>query len=399
MLANARHAAKALTAAAVILISVLAASTTAASAAPARAAHPLPDLAARQVLFGMRLRHTFLPAGSATPRTDPLTQPDDITVLDGRLFTGFQNGVGAQGEASTDGNLYSTVVEFTFSGRRIRQWDVKGKVDGLGAQPQRDRVIATVNEDANSSVYIITPGTPAPSRIQHYRYNVPLAHNGGTDSVSTYEGHVFISASAPGTTGPAAPQPTYPAVYSVIFDPASHFATVNPVFFDEATARVANAGSADHGKLVRLALTDPDSNEVVPNSAQRFAGAFMLTSQADQEQVFLRQTGRARLELSVLSLSQAVDDTAWATRRSGLLYATDSTADTVDVVTGRFAVGSAEVAVTPCDAGNAPSACPAPPACPANYLGSLNPWTGQIAPVPLRGPVLAPKGLVFVPRR
>ncbi len=74
----------------------------------------------------MRLSHTFIPAGSARRRTDPLTQPDDITVLDGRLFTGFQNGIGARGEASTDGNLYSIVVEFTFSGRPIRKWDVKG---------------------------------------------------------------------------------------------------------------------------------------------------------------------------------------------------------------------------------------------------------------------------------
>jgi hypothetical protein len=28
------------------------------------------------------------------------------------LFTAFQNGVGSQGEPSTDGNLDSTVVEF-----------------------------------------------------------------------------------------------------------------------------------------------------------------------------------------------------------------------------------------------------------------------------------------------
>ena len=75
---------------------------------------------------------------------------------------------------------------------------------------------------------------------------------------------------------------------------------------------------------------------------------------------------------------------------------TDATADAVDVITGRFHVGSVFVVVTPCDAGNAPSACPAPPASPANYLGSLNPWTGHITRVALRGPALAPKGLIFV---
>jgi hypothetical protein len=66
------------------------------------------------------------------------------------------------------------------------------------------------------------------------------------------------------------------------------------------------------------------------------------------------------------------------------------------VVTGRFRVGPVFVAVTPCDAGNALSVCPAPPAFPANYLGWLNPWTGHITPVTLHGPALAAKGLIFL---
>ena len=376
-------------------IGLLASGITAASAASARPAHPAPRLFVRRILAGGRLTHRFIPASSAAAKTEPLTQPDDLTILNGRLFTGFQNGVGPQGEPSTDGNRDSTIVEFTPGGRVIRQWDVRGKVDGLGAQPGRQRVIATVNEDAHSSVYTITPGAPAGSRVEHFRYNVPLPHHGGTDAVSAYHGRVLISASAPGTSGPAAPQPGYPAVYAVTFERASHIATVRPVFSDEAAARLGNVGPG-RGKVVRLRLTDPDSNEVVPHSADRFGGAFMLTSQADQEQIFLRSLRHRRAGLTVLRLSQAVDDTAWAARRSGLLYATDATADTVDVVAGRFRVGSVFVAVTPCDAGNAPSACPAPPAFPANYLGSLDPWTGHITRVALRGPALEPKGLIFV---
>ncbi len=48
-------------------------------------------------------------------------------------------------------------------------------------------------------------------------------------------GRVLISASAPGTAGKAAPQPSYPAVYSVTFHPGRHLATVRPLFYDEAT--------------------------------------------------------------------------------------------------------------------------------------------------------------------
>ena len=84
--------------------------------------------------------------------------PDDITRLGDRLLVGFQNGVGSQGEATSDGNTLSTVVELTGSGKVIRQWYVTGKVDGLGADPYRRDVIATVNEDGNSSLYTVAPG-------------------------------------------------------------------------------------------------------------------------------------------------------------------------------------------------------------------------------------------------
>jgi hypothetical protein len=396
MLPITRRAAKIAAAAAVIPASLLITGTAAAAAAGTAQTHPASRFEVRQILFGGKLRHTFVPAGSARRRSEPLTQPDDITVLGRDLFTGFQNGVGPQGQPSTDGNRDSTIVEFTTAGRVIRQWDIRGKCDGLTADPARHLVIATVNEDANSSIYTITPSAPAGARVRHYRYNEPLPHHGGTDAISIYHGLVLISASAPGTTGAAAPQPTYPAVYAVTFDRARRVATATPVFFDEAAARVANTG-ADRGKVVRLALTDPDSNEVVPRSG-RFAGDFMLTSQGDKEQLFTGPRGGLGRRLSVLRLSQSVDDTAWATSRSGRLYAADHDGDTVDVVTGPLRAGSVFVAVTPCDAANAPATCPAP-GFPPNYLGSLNPWTGQVSRVPVTGPSLEPQGMIFIAGR
>jgi hypothetical protein len=399
MLPITRRSAK-IVAAAVVPASLLIAGATVAAAAtnhPAGSAwhHHSSRLEVRQILNGKDLSHTFTPAGSSQSKSEPLTGPDDITLLGHDLFVGFQNGVGSQGEASTDGNLDSTIVEFTPSGHVVRQWDIKGKCDGLGADPERRLVIATVNEDNNSSIYTIAPREAPGDQVTHYNYNVsPLPHHGGTDAVLTYHGKVLLSASAPGTTGAAAPQPTYPAVYSVTFDRHDHVATVRPVFFDEAQATVANVGSTQ-GTVVKLALTDPDSNEAVPHSAARFAGDFMLTSQADMEQIFTSHRHGFGNQLSVLKLSQSVDDTAWATGRDGRLYATDSASDTVDVVTGRFHDGTVFEAVTPCDAGNAPSTCPAP-GFPPNYLGTLNPWTGQITAVSLHGPNLQPKGMLFL---
>ena len=55
------------------------------------------------------------------------------------------------------------------------------------------------------------------------------------------------------------------------------------------------------------------------------------------------------------------------------------------------------VAATPCGANSAPSTCPAPPTYPANYLGALNAWTGQVTGLAVGGVPFAPQGgLLFV---
>jgi hypothetical protein len=293
------------------------------------------------VLSGQDLTHTFTPAGGP-PVTAPLAGPDDLTKLGGDLFVAFQNGVGPQGQPATNGNTASTVVGFTPNGRVVGQWDLTGHVDGLTADRRAHRLLATVNEDANSSLYVIDPGT---SSIQHYSYDEnPLPHNGGTDAISIYRDRILISASAPGTSGAAAPQPQYPAVYSVTLDPQTSVASVSPLFSDEATALAANGPHP--GQPVKLGLTDPDSNEVVPASSPRFGTDFVLDSQGDQEQVYISDPGGPTQQLRVLALDQAIDDTAWVTDPRGVLYVSDSSSDSVDAVTGRFDVGTAYVAAS-----------------------------------------------------
>jgi hypothetical protein len=371
------------------------------AAAPAGAepseGHPAPAAyEATIIASGSSLHHTFEPTGRSASAVEPLTKPDDITRLGDTLLVGFQNGVGPQGEPSTDGNTDSTIVQLTLTGRVLGQWDVTGKADGVTADPALHGVVVTVNEDANSSLYLVQPGATA--AVTHYTYDQPLAHQGGTDAISVYQGKLLVTASAPGTTGAPAPQPTYPAVYSVELHPKTGTASVTPVFSDEDQARVATVDTPQSGKTTALALTDPDSSAVVPWAAPRFGGDFMLTSQGDLQQIYVSRAGGEDQHLSVLSLSQAVDDTAWVSKEDGALYATDSTHDTVAAVTGRFHDGQALVAATPCGSNSAPAICPAPPAYPTNYLGTLNPWTGQVSAVTVGGQPFVPQGgLVFVP--
>jgi hypothetical protein len=348
-----------------------------------------------QILLGTSLHHTYTSTGSTATRSETLSDPDDISRWGNDLFVGFQNGVGPQGQASTDGNLDSTVIELTLKGDVVAQWDVRGKADGVTADPGLG-VLATVNEDAHSALYLIRPSAPARGAVTRYSYSESLPHKGGTDALSVNNGQILISASAPGTTGTAAPQPSYPAVYSVKLDATSKVARIAPLFFDESFATVANKGSSQYLKSTKLALTDPDSNEIVPSPGPRFAGDFMLTSQGDKEQIYVSGAGTAHQSLQVLSLTQSVDDTAWPTSTSGSLYSTDSTDDAVDVMTGPFVINQSIVAATPCGANGSPATCPAPK-YPANYLATLNPNTGEVTRVAITGATYVPQGgLAFV---
>jgi hypothetical protein len=312
-------------------------------------------------------------------------------MMDGQLFVAFQNGVGPQGQPGPSGGD-STVVEMSTTGTVEATWQLTGKCDGLTADPGAHELIATVNEDLNSSLFTIDPSSPTPTQ---YSYSdSPLPHNGGTDAISVIDGQILISASAPGTLPGSMPPPSnYPAVYSVTLNSATHVAAVTPLFYDDSSAVVANAGPTE-GQSTTLALTDPDSNEVVPPQSPRFGGDFVLDSQGDQQQIYVDDPGQAGQSLSVLNLSQSIDDSAWATSGDGNLYMTDNTNNLVDVLRGHFDPGTVFVAVTPCSANSAPSPCPVP-GFPANYLGTLDLTTGLVSAVDLGSQSVQPQGLLF----
>jgi hypothetical protein len=318
------------------------------------------------------------PSGKAS-----VTQPDDITSLNGKIFVGFQNAVGTKGEPVPSGapagagNRDSTVVEFSTSGSHAAQWNVAGHLDGLTADPSTGKLIVTTNEDGNAHLFLIDPASPQP-----VEYTLPkLPHGGGLDAISIWHGMILISASAPSATAG-------PAVYVVGLNSSNNTASVHALFADDATAAGASG-------TTRLALTDPDSNGVVPASAPRFGGQFELTSQGDLLQLFAADTSGKRL--SELKLSQSVDDSAWPTSASGTLYVTDSANDIIWKVTGPFQPGTEIASVTPCNANAAPMTCPAPPKWGPNYLGQIDMSTGAIAAIPVRGLTIQPKGLFFAP--
>lgn len=285
--------------------------------------------------------------------------PDDITELDGHIFVGYQNGVGTMGEPSPTGGTESTVVEYTLQGKVIGAWNVVGKVDGIGGDPQRHFVIATVNEDGNSSLYTIAPTYNGKAEIKHYAYNSnPLPHGGGTDAVVVRDGVIYISASNP---SPDADGTTFsgPALYSADLDGST--AVLKPVLFDDSTA--TNAVTGAH---VTLNLSDPDSNEAVPRGTTRFGGDVVLDSQGDGELIFLSHPDSRDQRATVLPLSTQVDDTAFVSDPHGTLLVVDNSLNEVVAITGAFQRGETFSAV-PNDSTVIPG-----------NLGSVDLATGQI---------------------
>jgi hypothetical protein len=308
-----------------------------------------------------------------------VTGADDITELGDHVFVAFQNGVGTMGEPSPTGNTKSTVVEYNRQGKVVNTWSVVGKVDGMGADPSRDQVIATVNEDGNSSLYTISPdrhGHSASDEVKHYSYaQNPLPHGGGTDSVVVRNGVIFISASNPsadanGTTFSG------PALYKADLD--GNTAKLTAVLHGDSTAT-----DAVTGKKVTLNLSDPDSSELVPRGETRFGGDLLLDSQADGELIFLHNPGHANQQATVLNLTTQVDDTAFAAGSCGsTLYVVDNGTNEILAITGNFGRGIVFTAVpndSTVDPGN---------------LATVNMATGAVTP--FGSGFVNPHGLLFV---
>ncbi len=337
-------------------------------------AQPTGTLTARVWASGKTLTHTTS-AGKVA-----LSGPDDLVHLGRHVFVAFQNGVGSKGEASPTGNTASTIVEFSMSGKVSRQWDVTGKVDGMGAAPALNAVLASVNEDGNSSLYELRAGT-----VTHDSYSpAKLPSNGGTDAITAVGKLLLISASAPSTIHG-------PAVYKLTSLRTDHVAKLAPLFAGDAKATILNSRKPN-GSKKGLALTDPDSSAFVPASVSDFGGDFVLNSQGDQQLIFVSHPGTKKQALTVLDLSQSVDDLVWATSAKGTILTTDASANAIVAITGGFSPGTTYTATTPCNANSAPATCTAP-----NYFGTINPRSGRVTAKPIGGVAFQPKGMVYVP--
>ena len=345
-----------------------------------------PDAAAATPAAGITLPAGFSATVFAAGPNATVTGPDDIAKLGDHVFVGYQNGVGTMGEPSPSGRTTGTVIEYDRHGRQLASWQLTGKIDGLGADPTRGRIIATVNEDGNSSLYTITPdesgdhggdhqNTDNGGAVRHFVYDATqLTHGGGTDSVVVRNGTIFITASAPAANADGTTF-SKPAQYKATL--AGGKVTLTPVLWDNSVAT-----DAVSGKQVALNLSDPDSSEVVPGSVPRFGGDLLVDSQGDAQLIFVSHPGRPNQKATVLNLSTQADDSTFATSTHGTLYVVDSPNNRIIAITGTFRRGQAFASV--------PSGSPTPAA-----LSTVDLGTGAVTAFGTG--FGSPKGLLFVP--
>jgi hypothetical protein len=274
-------------------------------------------------------------ADSATPTIHPTlfatapagaTKPDDITKLGDLLYVTYQNNAGKDGNPP---GSKSTIVAFDSAGAVVTTYSLTGRCDGLTADVRHNRLLASVNEDLNSSLYVITPGNPDPV---HYTYSPNPAQtgsdgtNGGTDAISVApDGVIYVAHSNPDIALPS-PNNTA-AVYRLSLSDAT--AELTPVFGVNDLAAVINPAPGTPNRAP-LGLTDPDSNTFIPDGN---GGTLVQDAQADSKLVFASSFWLGRPLLRQLNLTNATQpsggpatpqlDDIVSVRGTGTLYAVD----------------------------------------------------------------------------
>jgi len=204
--------------------------------------------------------------------------------------------------------ITNQVVQYDLNGNAQKTFTVPGHVDGLMARSDTNTLWAMANEDGNPELTIIdlTSGSQ-----KTYQATVnPTVHGGGYDDMQLLNGVVYVSASAPATTGVA------PTVVSLTLNPNGTTFDVAPVLAGNAqaidlTPSVGGAANPTFNQPVTLALTDPDSEAIDPS------GRLVLDSQADGKLVFITNPGPSQ-SVSVLTLTLYSD-------KDGPIYPVDDT--------------------------------------------------------------------------
>ena len=239
------------------------------------------------------------------------SKADSLLVVGSDVYVGFGNG----GNPDGSGGAVSTIVEFSRAGQVLASTTVTGHNDGLRYDVATGKIWALQNEDANTNLVLMTPGTLAKS----VPISIASVNGGGYDDILFQGDNTFISAS-----NPANNPNTEPAIVQATLSGSS--VTTSPVLMGNATATLFNTNST-----VTMNLQDPDS------LSQTTDGRAVMTSQGDGALVFVSNLGASNQSVGLLQLQNAmVDDTAFGGATGMTLLVVDKSTNAIYRVTGPF---------------------------------------------------------------
>lgn len=248
---------------------------------------------------------------------------DSIEVVGGNIYVGYSNGTPKDGTAyaPTDPNFgkpaVSTIVEYNRNGAVIGSTQVAGHTDGLRYNPATNQIWSMQNEDGNTNVVLVTPGSLAKSAP------IPITAvngSGGFDDILFTGGKTYLTASNPSNS-----PNTDPAIVSAVLSGGTISTT--QVLAGNVTAAVLNSGPA---ATQLLNLQDPDSISMTVD------GQVVMTSQGDGQLIFLRNIGAATQSVGVLNLTTFVDDTVFGGTSIDTLLVADKQTNAIYAITGPF---------------------------------------------------------------
>jgi hypothetical protein len=237
---------------------------------------------------------------------------DSVEVVGDSVYVGYSNGTPKDGSSGS-----STIAQYTTSGAFVNSTTVAGHTDGLRYDPSSGKLWSIQNEDANTNVVLITPGTLAKSQV----FAAPSVNGGGGfDDAVFVGGKTYLSASNPAN--------------SPNTDPALVAATLGGGTVSTVPALAGNASATPQtpSSPSSLNLQDPDSLSLTQD------GRVVLDSQADGLLLTITGLGTAQQSVSSLALLNGVlvDDTAFAGTSASELLVADKTTDIVYEITGPF---------------------------------------------------------------
>ena len=302
--------------------------------------------------------------------------PDSITTGNGSVWVEYGNGADSTGAS---GN--STIVQYSASGALQHTYSIPGLVDGLKFNPVTGMVWALQNNDGNSTLALINPGTGTVSAPLSYAappfvYGTNSAR--GYDDVAFLNGKVYLS-----YTNPANPGDSVLQVLNQGNSPSGTLSTTSIL-----TAQQTNPAFTSSTQ----APPDVDSLKITPS------GQLVLTSEGDGlGSAFASSDGR----FTLISNPGTAQQTFTNVRVTNSMGVNVNGMD--DVLFPGATAGTLYVTVTGTNTVYAINLTGLDPNTPIVSLGSfgevalVNPVTGVVGTPLLSGLTAAPHGLDFVP--